>query len=574
MEAVAEEAEAAPEVETVAEAAPAKNKTATPAKLPAKSPKSAKKSTGRGDKDDAMKENDANESGQGARRTPNAVGRASSGNTTGNFEREVLSALKARRSLIQGDESLPASPNASAVGAMVPSGAFSGSAKKTKSERRKSGLCSERKAPPNTPADALNEAEPMPQRPPVGLPSEILAAIAARAKASPGSGPPPSSVSKGSAKKAFGSAGKRGSRKMSGVFAGLGEAMEKRASSIAQMLQNHGKANAEDDDDEDATCARRTCRRGQGCCSAARAPDAAPKADRRQAPLVRCTPSSLGHGEDLGEVVEEKASTVAVAPAAPLVVAVSSLPADLSVRAALPTPLRKQIALKRRKSSVGSNASVAAPLSAALTPAKQAATPNAQADADVEVVGAFEAGLSEGLRSALKSAKKRLSAGSSAGAPGSVQKPSPSPSKLRVSFGAGVKQGTPMANGRFHAAVAPPNTPAEGLSALPMNMPMPVTLEGVSFTRDNVFDDVDNEEEEADTAEEQPAPKKRAGHGVKFLAASAADFDGSTSAGEAHSERKRKAIRPSWDQTRGTRRARGRSSAAEDARHRRRRRRH
>lgn len=556
MEAVAEEAEAAPEVETVAEAAPAKNKTATPAKLPAKSPKSAKKSTGRGDKDDAMKENDANESGQGARRTPNAVGRASSGNTTGNFEREVLSALKARRSLIQGDESLPASPNASAVGAMVPSGAFSGSAKKTKSERRKSGLCSERKAPPNTPADALNEAEPMPQRPPVGLPSEILAAIAARAKASPGSGPPPSSVSKGSAKKAFGSAGKRGSRKMSGVFAGLGEAMEKRASSIAQMLQNHGKANAEDDDDEDATCAF-AAPVVPSPAKAAAAPPALPTplrkqiAAKRRSSVASAVEPVVAMEEDLGEVVEEKASTVAVAPAAPLVVAVSSLPADLSVRAALPTPLRKQIALKRRKSSVGSNASVAAPLSAALTPAKQAATPNAQADADVEVVGAFEAGLSAGLRSALKSAKKRLSAGSSAGAPGSVQKPSPSPSKLRVSFGAGVKQGTPMANGRFHAAVAPPNTPAEGLSALPMNMPMPVTLEGVSFTRDNVFDDVDNEEEEADTAEEQPAPKKRAGHGVKFLAASAADFDGSTSAGEAHSERKRKAIRPSWDQTPG-----------------------
>ena len=43
---------------------------------------------------------------------------------------------------------------------------------------------------------------------------------------------------------------------------------------------------------------------------------------------------------------------------------------------------------------------------------------------------------------------------------------------------------------------------------------------------DNVFDDVDNEEEEADTVEEQPAPKKGS-HGVKFLAASAADFDGS-----------------------------------------------
>ena len=259
--------------------------------------------------------------------------------------------------------------------------------------------------------------------------------------------------------------------------------MEKRASSIAQMLQNHGKANAEDDDDEDATCAF-AAPVVPSPAKAAAAPPALPTplrkqiAAKRRSSVASAVEPVVAMEEDLGEVVEEKASTVAVAPAAPLVVAVSSLPADLSVRAALPTPLRKQIALKRRKSSVGSNASVAAPLSAARTPAKQAATPNAQADADVEVVGAFEAGLSEGsFRSQVgeEADVGRLFGGRS----WSVQKPSPSPSLRASRLAPASSRAHPWPTAAFTLR-SRCRTRRLRASALPMNMPMPVTLEGVS----------------------------------------------------------------------------------------------
>ena len=239
------------------------------------------------------------------------------------------------------------------------------------------------------------------------------------------------------------------------------------------------------------------------------------------ATLAMGTPEMLGEGmdpatgEDLGVPVHEE-------PVQKL--------SDLSIRPALPAVFRQQIDARRRSSAASHAAGtpvLAAPeVMKAPTPAKMMASPGLEALEN----------LPKGLRSAIKARRS------------STEGPAPSPFKKIVSFegrrtSAGpspfVAQGDTTMT-RFPAAVgAPPNTPAAGL---PLNTAMPVAIGALNAALG---------EPAADKEEE---PRRRS---VKFNSSSAlvgapAGLNDAPSAADGpSSERKRKPLRASWDQTPG-----------------------